>query len=1050
MIGVATIATAGLTIPANAAPDGSAVVINEVYGGGGNSGAYYTHDFVELYNPTSAPIAVAGFQIKYSGANGNLGNTTTLPADATIQPGSYYLVQMAKGSGGTAPLPAPDFTGGAAMAGANGIVELTDGTTIIDTVGYGSTATRFETAPTAPLSNSTSAGRTVPGVDTDNNAADFTVGAPTPTNSANNAVEPTAVTPAAATSADMCGTAHDTYTIPGTAGVVYSVDGTVTSAGTYPGTGTVVVTAAPAEGYVVTEGADTSWSLVFTDVACDPNTPTAVTPADATFADMCETANDTYTIPATAGVVYSVDGTVTSAGTYPGTGTVVITAAAAEGYVLADGAPSTWTATFTDEACTITWTPIAQIQGTGTTTPLLNQTVTTRGIVTAMYPEGGLRGFYIQTPGIPDLADGASDGVFVYTNTKSLAALSIGTYAEVTGTAAEFNGLTQLNASGTAASFTVLAETVEPVVAIEVEFPATDEEREALEGMLVMPVGTFTISDNYDTNTFGTVTLAYGETPLVQPGELHNPVTDRAAFDAVAADNAARAVVVDDGQTLNYTTFSQNNDDIPLPYVTIDGALRAGAHVTFGAGVIMDYRYNAWTFQPTQPLRDGSSGPLVFGANTRTAVPAAVGGDISIASFNVLNYFATLGQTESGCSFYPDRDGKPTTSRNCTVRGAYDQDSFLQQQEKIVAAINSLDASVVALEEIEASSEVGHSDRDFALASLVSALNAAGTAKWDYVSSPSALPSSEDVIRTAYIYQPDEVSPVGDSVIFQHSAFSNARLPLAQEWRAIDPATNAWGGQSFVTVVNHFKSKGSGVNDGTGQGNANPDRVAQATALSNWVDVQYAGQPVFLMGDFNAYSAEDPMQVFYGAGFTSIGTAYNTAETYVFDGLVGSLDHVLANEEALAMVSGATVWSINSVESIALEYSRANYNVTQFHSADPYRSSDHDPMKVGLNIVFDVEEEPIPGDTVKSSVGFTGTGSATAVPVVVSVYDTSGALVQRSIGVATRDFAFTGLAPGTYTVKFTTYRPYIIVGNAVQTVTIGDVGAAVDIQIARR
>ncbi len=181
MIGVATIATAGLTIPANAAPDGSAVVINEVYGGGGNSGAYYTHDFVELYNPTSAPIAVAGFQIKYSGANGNLGNTTTLPADATIQPGSYYLVQMAKGSGGTAPLPAPDFTGGAAMAGANGIVELTDGTTIIDTVGYGSTATRFETAPTAPLSNSTSAGRTVPGVDTDNNAADFTVGAPTPT-----------------------------------------------------------------------------------------------------------------------------------------------------------------------------------------------------------------------------------------------------------------------------------------------------------------------------------------------------------------------------------------------------------------------------------------------------------------------------------------------------------------------------------------------------------------------------------------------------------------------------------------------------------------------------------------------------------------------------------------------------------------------------------------------------------------------------------------------------------------------------------------------------
>lgn len=129
--------------------------------------------------------------------------------------------------------------------------------------------------------------------------------------------------------------------------------------------------------------------------------------------------------------------------------------------------------------------------------------------------------------------------------------------------------------------------------------------------------------------------------------------------------------------------------------------------------------------------------PAVF-ENDRSehAAPASVGGDYTLGTFNVLNYFTSLGEDEPGCEAYTDRAGDPTTADYCDVRGAYDQDSFAQQQDKIVAAINGLDSSVVSLEEIENSAAFGK-DRDQALSALVDALNAdAGTQKWDYVPSP--------------------------------------------------------------------------------------------------------------------------------------------------------------------------------------------------------------------------------------------------------------------------------------------------------------------------
>jgi 5'-nucleotidase len=94
---------------------------------------------------------------------------------------------------------------------------------------------------------------------------------------------------------------------------------------------------------------------------------------------------------------------------------------------------------------------------------------------------------------------------------------------------------------------------------------------------------------------------------------------------------------------------------------------------------------------------------------------------------------------------------------------------------------------------------------------------------------------------------------------------------------------------------------------------------------------------------------EDPLDVLYKAGYTDVGSRFdNDSWSYSFSGLSGSLDHILVNDAALALATGADHWNINSGESVALEYSRFNYHATDFHQADPYRSSDHDPVVLGL------------------------------------------------------------------------------------------------------
>jgi len=595
---------------------------------------------------------------------------------------------------------------------------------------------------------------------------------------------------------------------------------------------------------------------------------------------------------------------------------------------------------------------IAEIQGTGDASPLVGKTVTTRGVVTATYPTGGFDGLYIQTAGSGgdvDLATHtASDGLFVYSKAAATA-LQVGQHVEVTGVVSEYFGLTQVTPAAT--GWKVLTEPAEVAKPANVAYPATAADREKLEGMLVQPAGDYVVADNYDTNYYGAVVLASGTEPLRQPTAVGRPGSAEAA--AAVADANARRVTLDDGATTNFNTAA--NKAKPLPYLTGGAPVRVGALTTFTSPVVLDYRFDGWNFQPVTELTPANAPavqPATF-ANTRTDAPEAVGGDVTVATFNVLNYFTTTGDQVSGCQFYTDREGNPVTVRTgCDARGAANAANLQRQETKIVAAINALDADVVSLEEIENSATFGK-DRDAALSTLTDRLNAAaGAGTWAFVPSPATLPASEDVIRTAYIYRPAAVEPVGDSVIHDVPAFDNAREPLAQTFRV----AGADASTDFVVVANHFKSKGSGsgadADQGDGQGASNASRVKQATALVTFADqVSTAAgtDKVLLAGDFNAYAQEDPIKVLTDAGYVDLGPTTGK-ETYLFDGLVGSLDHVLASPGAAAAVTDTDIWNINSVEPIANEYSRYNNNVSNLYDTTAFRSSDHDPIVVGLEL----------------------------------------------------------------------------------------------------
>jgi uncharacterized protein len=579
-------------------------------------------------------------------------------------------------------------------------------------------------------------------------------------------------------------------------------------------------------------------------------------------------------------------------------------------------------------------TRIPAIQGSGHLSPLLGQSVTTEGVVTKVTNNG----IFLQDSQGDGNAN-TSDGIFVFTNSSPSAQVAEGNLLRVSGTVAEF-------AVGTGADAVArpVTEIVSPtittistgqmVLPTPVSLPeATEGELERFEGMLVDIQTSLTASQNFFQGRYGQVTLSAGSR-LQKPTNLH-PAGSAQAL-ALADENARRRILLDDG------TSQQNIN--PTPYIGTDNTLRAGDTVAGVTGVI-DYGLATNLTDGLSDYKIHPTQPLVFSRdNPRTTAPLAVGGNIRVGSFNVLNYFTTIDQAGAGCLPSGTRD-------DC--RGADSAAEFQRQRNKIIPAILGLDADVIGLMEIE-------NNGNTAVQDLVNGLNAvAGAGTYATVALPAG-GTGNDAIRVAMVYKPAHVSLVGGPV--SDTAAIHDRPPLAQTFSAAN-------GETFSLVVNHFKSKGScpsstadvNADQGDGQGCWNTKRTQQAQALASFAN----GLPnAVIVGDLNAYGKEEPIIALTGLGFEDQIARFDPqGYSYVFDGEAGYLDHALVSTSLSTKVAGATHWRINADEPSIIDYN-TEFKVgdvrcgtasvpscsPDYYTSTVYRSSDHDPVVVGLNL----------------------------------------------------------------------------------------------------
>jgi len=538
--------SAALSVPALAA---SPVVISQVYGGGGNSGATLTHDFVELFNRSGADVDLSGWSVQYTSAAGT-GNWGVTPLAGVLKPGQYYLVQQAKGNGGSVALPTPDAIGTSAMSANNGKVALVSNITALagaspaassfaDLVGFG-TASYYEGSGAAPgLLATTAALRAARGcTDTDNNAADFVSGEPLPRNSA--------------VIGDACGVVQQPVivaTCPANLALAFGVNGSAD------------LSATDADG-IVNRAAITSAAVPGISL---------VNFLAASGAGGVATAN------------LSVAATV-QAGSYP----VVIKFGN-------DQAQET--------SCTVNLSisapaglshTIPQIQGEGDSSPFVNTIQTTEGVVTAKVASG----FFIQDQD----GDGnplTSDGMFVFTTAANTGTVQLGDKISITGTVSEYTPANATRSYTELTSITAITKLgAASITPTNVVLPHPNLGR--VEGMLVRFSNRLTVSQLEYLGSRGEVTLSSGRLEIAS--NRYRPRSAEAI--AQAAANQLNQIILDDGIFVAPTS---------IPYLAEDGSLRAGDTVSNLTGVI-DFGAKggggaAFKLQPTEAPQFSQDNP---------------------------------------------------------------------------------------------------------------------------------------------------------------------------------------------------------------------------------------------------------------------------------------------------------------------------------------------------------------------------------------------------------------------------------------------------------
>ncbi|MDP5219851.1 ExeM/NucH family extracellular endonuclease [Ruegeria sp. 2205SS24-7] len=606
-------------------------------------------------------------------------------------------------------------------------------------------------------------------------------------------------------------------------------------------------------------------------------------------------------------------------------------------------------------------TLISEIQGSGGTRDMAQigvddrsllegQTVTVSAIVTADFQDGllgsqgDLNGFYLQEEDADTDADPlTSEGIFIFDGFNPLVDVNVGDLVQVTGVVGENFGQTQITAT------TVAVFETEQLVpsSVEVVFPTAgimlDDDGnyvanlEAYEGMLVNVAQDMTVSELFNLDRFGQYNITSDGRP-VQFTQENAP--DAAGFDQHLQDIAARTLVLDDGSTV------QNPDELRIidgndGVLSADDSFRMGDSVSSVTGVL-GYSFDEFRINAAEGTYQQ--------ANPRPETPEDIGGNFKVASLNVLNYFTTI-----------DEPGA-TTDNGSDPRGADTAEEFERQADKLVNAIVAIDADVLGLVEIEND----FAGDTFAIQDIVDRVNAElGGEIYGFVD-PGQEFVGGDAIANGLIYKIDEVGLKGEMAIletFEGRDFIDPlgagrglnRPAVAQTFEDLDT------GQTLTVSVNHLKSKGSlsGIaadeDQGDGQGNNNATRAEAADILADWLASDPTGQGsenVLILGDLNAYAKEDPLTVLSDAGYTDLAAAElgDDAYSFVFDGQIGTLDYVLANDALTASVAGVTEWHINADEADALDYNLDfGRDPTLFDGDNPARNSDHDPVIVSFD-----------------------------------------------------------------------------------------------------
>lgn len=911
------------------------VVISQVYGGGSNSQAPYTHDFVELFNRSQSPVSIDGWSVQYTSASGT-GNFAPVALSGSLQPGQYYLVQLSGGTVGS-PLPTPDATGSLALAASAGKVILVNASaaltcntaatcsaaqlaSIVDLVGYGSANFYEGSAATPALSNTTAAVRALGGcTDNNQNGTDFTAAAPSPRTKAS-ALAPcsTANVPP---QVSLVSPANAALNVPLESNVGITFSESVTTSGAWA---TLACTISGAVSATIS-GGPSAFTL-------DPSVALAN--------------SETCTVTVLAANVSDADG-----------------AALAESFV------STFT---TISAGGLT--AIHTIQGASQLSPLTGSAVTTRGIVTALDSNG----YYLQDP-TPDSNDATSEAVFVFTS--SAPTVKVGDDVQLSATVSEFrSGCSNCAPTSSAYANLTTTELVSPtgqtVLSQNNALPAPVV---LGSGGRAIPTTIIKAGSNGDVeivpNPFSPATdgldfyeslegmrvqlndaVAVGPTASFTGGSLELPVL---ADNGVGAGlRTSRGGIVISATDFNPERIALANDLLPaLPAANVGDKL-PGAIVG-----VMSYTFanpKLFTTQALPALVKSGVTQEVISLSARRPV------DLDIAAFNVENL-------------------DPTDPAS----------KFSQLASILVDNLKSPD--IVALEEIQDNDGAANNGVVSASATLDQLAAAVKTAGGPTYSHRSIDPvNGQDGgepggnIRVAFLYRTDRglsfVDKAGASATTANSVVSGANGPeLQYSPGRIDPSNGAFAssrkplagqfsfqGKTLFVIANHFNSKGG---DHPLFGRFQPpvlsselQRVNQATVVKTFVAQLLAADAkaqVVVLGDLNDFEFSAPLALLKGAGLSTLVERLPASEryTYVYQGNSQVLDHVLVSPAANTRVVG--------------------YDVVHVNAEFATQASDHDPGVARLS--FDSTAPILSGPSPSpSAVATSATGTTVSFTVTAS------------------------------------------------------------------